>query len=87
MSIHIPRDASRVFCASETVRPSVGGGREQSSTTFREAREFLDKLNVPGSVTVWTSRSQQSKVYATRSAEGIWTPYWQLILPIPYQAK
>jgi hypothetical protein len=80
MTTRIPRNAKKVFYATEsTTRTAPGGeiircaGREQSSTTFREARKFLDDLDVPGGVTVWTERSQQTNAYATRHADGSWT--------------
>jgi hypothetical protein len=84
MTTRIPRNAKRVFYATETVfRPDRNGnparfaGREQRSTTFREARKFLDDLNVPGGVTIWTERTQQTWSYADRDADrdadGTWT--------------
>ena len=80
MSTRIPRSATRVFYATETTtRTTADGtaircaGREQRSTTFREARKFLDDLGVPGGVTVWTERSNQTDAYATRAADGTWT--------------
>ncbi|MEU5163939.1 hypothetical protein AB0G74_30585 [Streptomyces sp. NPDC020875] len=79
MSLRIPRNAQRVFYATEsTTRTKPDGtvirvaGREQRSTTFREAKAFLDGLGVPGGVTVWTERSQQTNAYADRHADGTW---------------
>ncbi|WP_331718754.1 hypothetical protein [Streptomyces sp. NBC_00212] len=80
MSTRIPRNATKVFYATEsTTRTKPDGevircaGREQRSTTFREARRFLDDLGVPGSVTVWTERSNRTDAYADRRADGTWT--------------
>lgn len=75
MSTRIPRNATKVFYATETVFRENGrfAGREQRSTTFREARKFLDDLDVPGGVTVWTERSNLTNAYAERSADGTWT--------------
>jgi hypothetical protein len=75
VSTRIPRNAKRVFYATEAVFRDNGrfAGREQKSTTFREARKFLDDLDVPGGVTVWTSSSNRTNAYADRSAEGTWT--------------
>lgn len=76
MTTRIPRNATRVFYATETTARGDGSrfaGREQRSTTFREARKFLDGLNVPGGVTVWTQRDNQTNAYAQRSADGTWT--------------
>lgn len=79
MTTRIPRRATRVFYATEsTTRTKPDGevirvaGREQCSTTFREARQFLDDLGVPGGVTLWTERSQQTNAYADRRADGTW---------------
>ncbi|MEV6147060.1 hypothetical protein [Streptomyces sp. NPDC051992] len=79
MTTRIPRRATRVFYATEsTTRTKSDGevirvaGREQRSTTFREARKFLDDLGVPGGVTLWTERSQQTNAYADRRADGTW---------------
>ncbi|THA65374.1 hypothetical protein E6R60_33190 [Streptomyces sp. A0642] len=97
MSTRIPRNAKRVFYATEsTTRTKPDGevvrvaGREQRSTTFREARKFLDDLGVPGGVAVWTARSQQTNAYADRRADGTWvaldrlTGEWE---PLPEPAR
>jgi hypothetical protein len=93
MATRIPRNAKRVFYATEsTTRTKPDGtvircaGREQGSTTFREARRFLDDLDVPGGVTVWTERSNRTDAYATRSADGTWTALDRLTgtwVPLP----
>lgn len=82
MTTRIPRNATRVFYATETVtRPDRNGeparyaGREQKSTTFREARKFLDDLGVPGGVTVWSARTNLTNSYADRHADGTWTAH------------
>ncbi|MBD0844245.1 hypothetical protein [Streptomyces sp. TRM68416] len=97
MTTRIPRNAKRVFYATEsTTRTKPDGevircaGREQRSTTFREARKFLDDLGVPGGVSVWTASSQQTNAYADRRADGTWvaldrlTGKWE---PLPETAK
>jgi hypothetical protein len=97
VTTRIPRNAKRVFYATEsTTRTKPDGevircaGREQRSTTFREARKFLDDLGVPGGVSVWTERSQQTNAYADRRADGTWvaldrlTGKWE---PLPETAK
>ncbi|WP_225840301.1 hypothetical protein [Streptomyces sp. NK08204] len=76
MTTRIPRNAKKVFYANETVTREDGtkfAGREQRSTTFREARKFLDDLGAPGNVTCWTAASNQTSAYATRHADGSWT--------------
>ncbi|MFJ5103231.1 hypothetical protein [Streptomyces sp. NPDC088554] len=76
MAIRIPRNAKWVFYASETKSREDGtkyAGREQRSTTFREAREFLDDLGVPGNVSVWRASNNLTDAYATRAADGSWT--------------
>ncbi|MGA5578357.1 hypothetical protein ACPCK9_26480 [Streptomyces koyangensis] len=93
MTTRIPRNAKRVFYATEsTTRTKPDGevirvaGREQRSTTFREARQFLDDLGVPGGVTVWTERSQQTNAYADRRADGSWVALDRLTgnwVPLP----
>ncbi|MGW6588373.1 hypothetical protein [Streptomyces globisporus] len=79
MTTRIPRNAKKVFYATEsTTRTKPDGevirvaGREQRSTTFAEARRFLDDLGVRGGVTLWTARSQQTSVYTDRRADGTW---------------
>lgn len=75
MTTRIPRNARQVFYANESV--FRGGkrfaGREQQSTTFREARKFLDDLDAPGNVEVWTALGDQRRAYASRHADGSWT--------------
>lgn len=77
MTTRIPRNAKRVYYATETVfrDGSRFAGREQKSTTFREARDFLDRLNVPGGVAVWNDGSGNGNhdAVATRHADGSWT--------------
>lgn len=76
MTIRIPRNAKKVFCATESTTREGGircAGREQNSTTFSEARKFLDNLGVPGGVTLWTAISGRTNDYATRHADGSWT--------------
>lgn len=75
MTTRIPRNAKKVFYASETVTRGERKftGREQKSTTFREARAFLDQLDAPGNVSLWTEQSGQTSAYATRHADGSWT--------------
>lgn len=77
MSTRIPRNAKRVYYATETVVRDDRrfAGREQKSTTFREAREFLDRLNVAGGVAVWNdgSRNGNHDSVAARDADGSWT--------------
>ncbi|MFE3429836.1 hypothetical protein [Streptomyces sp. NPDC059171] len=76
MATRIPRNAKCVFYATETKTREDGtrcSGREQRSTTFREARDFLDRLNVPGGVSVWRASSNLTDAYATRDANGSWT--------------
>ncbi|MFE5093275.1 hypothetical protein ACFRCI_23660 [Streptomyces sp. NPDC056638] len=76
MTTRIPRNAKQVFYASETKTREDGtrcAGREQRSTTFREARQFLDGLDVPGGVSVWRASSNLTDAYATRDADGSWT--------------
>lgn len=79
MTTRIPRNATRTFTATETVfRPGRDGemkrfaGREQESTTFREARKFLDDLGAQGHVATWSARTQRTNAYARRSADGVW---------------
>ncbi|MEU9535846.1 hypothetical protein AB0D00_26505 [Streptomyces sp. NPDC048213] len=79
MTTRIPRNAKRVFYATESAFRTGPDGkvgrhaaREQSSTTFREARKFLDGLGAVGSVSIWTARSQQTNAYADRRADGSW---------------
>lgn len=76
MTTRIPRNAKRVYYATETVTRDGGrfAGREQKSTTFREARAFLDELNVPGGVAVWNdgSRNGNHAAVATRREDGSW---------------
>ncbi|MFD4319019.1 hypothetical protein [Streptomyces sp. NPDC058548] len=93
MSTRIPRNATRVYYATESMtRTTAEGnsvryaGREQRSTTFREARQFLDDLGVPGGVTVWTARSNQTNAYAVRRADGTWVALDRLTgtwVPLP----
>ncbi|MGW6651233.1 hypothetical protein AMK23_34450 [Streptomyces sp. CB02130] len=96
MTTRIPRNAKRVFYATEsTTRTKPNGevirvaGREQRSTTFAEARRFLDDLGVRGGVTVWTARSQQTNAYADRRADGTWvalnqmTGTWETLPDLP----
>ncbi|MEV6074944.1 hypothetical protein AB0L80_07535 [Streptomyces sp. NPDC052069] len=76
MTTRIPWNAKQVFYASETRTRKDGtrcAGREQRSTTFREAREFLDSLGAPGGVSVWRASSDLTDAYATRDADGSWT--------------
>ncbi|MFF1499774.1 hypothetical protein ACFVZR_07820 [Streptomyces sp. NPDC058316] len=77
MSTRIPRNAKRVYYATETVTRDGRrlAGREQKSTTFREAKGFLDRLNVPGGVAVWNegSRNGNHDAVARRSEDGSWT--------------
>ena len=80
MTTRIPWNAKKVFYATEsTTRAKPDGkvircaGREQRSTTFKEARKFLDDLNVPGNVSLWTASSNRTNDYATRHADGSWT--------------
>ncbi|MFD8315940.1 hypothetical protein [Kitasatospora purpeofusca] len=75
MTTRIPRNATKVFYATETVYRDGGryAGREQRSTTFREAQKFLDDLDVPGGVSVWSARSNLTNSYADRAADGTWT--------------
>lgn len=76
MTTRIPRNAKKVFYATETTTREGGircAGREQRSTTFREARAFLDQLDAPGSVSLWTERGGQTSAYATRHPDGSWT--------------
>ncbi|MFJ5814978.1 hypothetical protein ACIQGT_13920 [Streptomyces sp. NPDC093108] len=76
MTTRIPRNAKCVFYATETKIREDGtrfAGREQRSTTFREARQFLDRLDVPGGVSVWRASSNLTDTYATRDADGSWT--------------
>ncbi|MFF2548350.1 hypothetical protein ACFVUY_38135 [Kitasatospora sp. NPDC058063] len=80
MTTRIPRHATTVYYATEsTTRTKPDGkvvrlaGREQRSTTFREAQAFLDRLDVPGGVTVWTAASNRTNSYADRAADGTWT--------------
>lgn len=76
MTTRIPRNAKKVFYATETKVREDGircAGREQRSTTFREAQKFLDGLGVPGGVTLWTAVTGQTNAYATRHADGSWT--------------
>ncbi|MDP5310414.1 hypothetical protein [Streptomyces poriferorum] len=76
MTTRIPQNAKQVFYASETQTREDGtrrAGREQRSTTFREARDFLDGLDVPGGVSVWRASSNLTDAYATRGADGSWT--------------
>ena len=77
MTTRIPRNAKRVYYATETVTRDGRrfAGREQKSTTFREARAFLDELNVPGGVAVWNdgSRNGNHDAVATRHEDGSWT--------------
>ncbi|MFF9070465.1 hypothetical protein ACF09E_34485 [Streptomyces sp. NPDC014891] len=96
MTTRIPRHAKRVFYATEsTTRTKPDGevirvaGRDQRSTTFREARDFLDDLGAAGGVTVWTARSQQTHVYADRRADGTWVSLDRLTgtwVPLPAAA-
>lgn len=76
MNTRIPRRAARVLCATQsTTGTGPDGevircaGRGQRSTTFLEARKFLDDLGV-GGVSIWTARSQQTDAYAGRQADG-----------------
>ncbi|MCX4596063.1 hypothetical protein OG819_42380 [Streptomyces sp. NBC_01549] len=77
MTTRIPRNAKRVYYATETVvrDGSRFAGREQKSTTFREARTFLDELNAPGGVAVWNegSRNGNHDAVARRHEDGSWT--------------
>lgn len=76
MTTRIPRNAKHVFHANETVTREDGrhyAGREQRSTTFREARAFLDALDMPGNVSVWRASTNLTDAYATRRADGHWT--------------
>ncbi|MDQ0791996.1 hypothetical protein [Streptomyces sp. B1I3] len=76
MTTRIPRNAKCVFYATETKTREDGtkhSGREQRSTTFREARDFLDSLNAPGGVSVWRASSNLTDAYATRDTNGSWT--------------
>ncbi|MFI9079148.1 hypothetical protein ACIGW8_22205 [Streptomyces sioyaensis] len=77
MTTRIPRNARRVYYATEIVARDGRrvAGREQRSTTFREARDFLDRLGVPGGVAVWNggSRNGNHDALATRHADGSWT--------------
>lgn len=80
MTTRIPRNAKRVYYATETVTRDDGhrsAGREQKSTTFREARAFLDELNAPGGVAVWNdgSRNGNHDAVATRREDGSWTQF------------
>jgi hypothetical protein len=88
MSTRIPRNAKKVFYATESVFRDGGrfAGREQRSTTFAEARKFLDDLGVLGHVSVWTERSNLTNSYADRSADGVWTTVDRLTgnrVPLP----
>ncbi|MEU3433116.1 hypothetical protein [Streptomyces sp. NPDC006863] len=96
MTTRIPRNAKKVFYATEsTTRTKPDGevirvaGREQRSTTFAEARRFLDDLGVSGGVTLWTARSQQTNAYADRRADGTWvsldrlTGTWEPLPDLP----
>jgi len=75
MTTRIPRNALTVFYASETLIQEGGqrrAGREQRSTTFREARKFLDGLGAPGNVSVWRASNNLTNAYATRDRDGSW---------------
>lgn len=77
MTTRIPRNAKRTYLATETVTRDGRrfAGREQESTTFREARDFLDRLDVPGGVAVWNegSRNGNRDAVARRHEDGSWT--------------
>jgi hypothetical protein len=76
VTTRIPRHARTVYYATETVTREDGrrfAGREQKSTTFREARAFLDGLGVPGGVSVWTASSNLTNAHSTRKEDGSWT--------------
>jgi hypothetical protein len=76
MATRIPRNAKHVFYASEATTREDGrhfAGRERKSTTFREARAFLDSLDMPGNVSVWRASTNLTDAYATRDADGSWT--------------
>jgi hypothetical protein len=76
MTTRIPRNAKRTYMATETVVRDGRrfAGREQESTTFREAKDFLDRLDVPGHVAVWNERSRNGNrdSVADRRADGSW---------------
>lgn len=77
MTTRIPWNVKRTYMATETTTREGGvrcAGREQESTTFREAKDFLDRLNVPGHVAVWNegSRNGNRDAVADRRADGTW---------------
>lgn len=79
MPTRIPHNTARVFYSNEgATRTSPNGdvircaGRQQRSVTFYKAKKFLDDLDVPGDIYVWSEHTQQTTCCAKRRADGTW---------------